>query len=555
MLISRINGAAVYKPAVSVLGFVVVVAVSWLLLYPLLDRYYLYIFEPDAQSTIDLTLAIASGQAFRGQPQPGVYPPYFDAQFFFYTLGVLGAKLAVALGVIDSALLPTAQSVGIFAVRNTNLAFYSLGVGFSFLIFLRLSRDLLLSIILAAFVLFSPQMLNIDFMRVDHVIMGLFAATLLLTLTVGRSEQIQTPLLHGLYGATTVSLFLTKVTSVLYLALPLAVYIKRIRILGITHSGLPWFCIGFALIASFFLVRFIPHEIANPGFTLRLAFAKVDDVAQWATLFSKDPLLFYNVDQFRSYGPIFLPFVAVAAVWMIAGRLSLERSFDDIVLIGSVMVLTIFGMFSFKYPRGLYVLAPLYLALIARALPSLSMKLAAAFHMQHAQPAVAVISTIVLSASLYWPVKEYLRLLDEAEYRTASTFEIRTAPRQWMQSNLPAGARITVLMHSDWANTPLEGLGYAVAYRYLEFPYLDSAKMSQYRPPAIEHVRATTDAIVLNNFHYDFYLYTLTRYGHTELRQEWERFFAELRHRFAVQRFEANHASYGVKWIEIIVIR
>lgn len=525
------------------------------MLYPLLDRYYLYIFEPDAQKIIDLTLAIASGQAFLGQPQPGAYPPYFDAQFFFYALGVLGAELAVTSGVIDPALLPTAQSIGIFAIRNTNQAFYSLGVGFSFLIFLRLSRDLLLSIVLAAFVLFSPQMLNIDFMRVDHVIMGLFIATLLLTLTVARSNQPQTPLLHGLYGAMAVSLCLTKVTSVLYLALPLSIYIKRIRAVGVAQSGLSWFCIGFALIASVFLVRFIPHEIASPGFTLRIGLAKVEDVAQWATLFSKDPLFFYNVDQFLSYGPIFLPFVAVAAVWIIGGRLSLERSFEDIVLIGSVMVLTIFGMLSFKYPRGLYVLAPLYLALIARALPTLSVKLASVLRMQHTQLAITVILTTVLSASLYWPLKEYRRLLDEADHRTASTFEIRTVPRNWMQSNLPTDARITVLMHSDWANTPLEGLGYAVAYRYLEFPYLDSAKMSLYRPPAIEHVLATTDAIVLNSFHYDFYLNTLTRYGLNELRHEWELFFAELRRRFAVQRFEANHASYGVKWIEVIVIR
>ena len=160
--------------------------------------------------------------------------------------------------------MPKPQNLGIFAIRNTSLVIYSIGVGFAFLIFLQLSRNVWLAAVLAAFVLFSPQMLNIDFLRVDHVLMGLYLVTLLLTLTIGRSNRPQHPIMHGLYAATTASLCLTKISSILFLAFPVAVYIRRIRVLGINSSRLLWFCICFALFAAFLLVRLIPHEIASP---------------------------------------------------------------------------------------------------------------------------------------------------------------------------------------------------------------------------------------------------------------------------------------------------
>ena len=66
LTIFRLNNKLAYKSAVPFVGFILVVAVSWVVLYPLLDHYYLYIFEPDVQTSIDLAFAILSGQAFWG---------------------------------------------------------------------------------------------------------------------------------------------------------------------------------------------------------------------------------------------------------------------------------------------------------------------------------------------------------------------------------------------------------------------------------------------------------------------------------------------------------
>ena len=79
--------------------------------------------------------------------------------------------------------------------------------------------------------------------------------------------------------------------------------------------------------------------------------------------------------------------------------------------------------------------------------------------------------------------------------------------------------------------------------------------MGKYRPPSMESVMATTDAIVLNSFHQQFYMQTLSKYGLFDLRNEWEQFFSELRSKFVTKRFSSDHANYGVTWTEVILIR
>ena len=264
--------------------------------------------------------------------------------------------------------------------------------------------------------------------------------------------------------------------------------------------------------------------------------------------------MFYNFDQFLSYGPIFLAIFCVALIWVIR-HLPSEGSFEDIVLIGSLLLLSVFGVVSFKNPRGLYVLAPLYLALIARALPLLATKIASATARPLAQATILNGFGALLILGLFWPVQDYLRLRYVANHRAESIYQTRIAPVQWLSSQLPAGARITVLRHSDWASPPLEGLGYSVDERFLAFPYLDAKNMGKYRPPSMESVMATTDAIVLNSFHQQFYMQTLSRYGLFDLRNEWEQFFSELRSKFVTKRFSSDHANYGVTWTEVILIR
>ena len=223
----------------------------------------------------NFTLAFASGEAFLGRPIPGVIPLISTRNTFSIRSPSCWRRLRLHSVLVDASQLPTTQSIAVFAIRLTNLAAYSLSTGLAFLIFLRLSKHLLLSCALTAFVLFSPQMLIIDFLRIDHIIMALFLANLLLTMMIGSSDKARKPILHVLFGAVAAALTLTKITSVLFLILPIAAYIKHVREQGVRSSGVLWFCTSFALCGLFFIVRFIPHELSQPGFTATLAFSKV----------------------------------------------------------------------------------------------------------------------------------------------------------------------------------------------------------------------------------------------------------------------------------------
>ena len=130
-------------------------------LYPLLDQCYLYNFEPDVQTSIDLAFEFCRARR-SGQPKPDSYPPYFDAQSSF-TRSDSWREALPCTRCDRSRSSAKTPNLGIFAVRHTSLAIYSIGVGFAFLIFLQLSRNVWLAAVLAAFVLLSPQMLNIDF--------------------------------------------------------------------------------------------------------------------------------------------------------------------------------------------------------------------------------------------------------------------------------------------------------------------------------------------------------------------------------------------------------
>ncbi len=266
------------------------VITSVAILSGLIDRYYLGAFEADAQSTIELTLAAATGEVFLGGPMPYSYPPYFDAPYFFYALSYYVAQLLQAVSVISLDVAPTPQSIATLAIRHANLAAYSVSVGTSFLIFRELSGRVAIALLLALYLLFSPHMLNIDLMRVDHVVLALFLINLYFTLRVARSECRLW--VHVFFGLVASALCLTKITSVLFLVAPLLGYAHAIKERGIRLSGaIPW-AVSFGVSGLFFLARFIPNELASPGFTLRTALAKLAEVERWGAVIPIAPRFF-----------------------------------------------------------------------------------------------------------------------------------------------------------------------------------------------------------------------------------------------------------------------
>jgi len=303
--------------------------------------------------------------------------------------------------------------------------------------------------------------------------------------------------------------------------------------------------------------RFLPYELTDPGFTLRIALDKVRDLEQWSAVLSKEPRLFYSWDQFQGYGPLFLCAFLVGMAAELFRVLRPERSFADLLAVGLLGVFSIFGILSYKYTRGLYVLAPIHVAVIALGIPSLAQRVSASLRLQRESigPATAVgIVLLPLSIGLIWPISEFARIKTEMASREQSLEKTRVEPIAWLARALKKAARVTIPRDSEWANPPLEDLDLSVAYRFLDFPYLEPQKMVDFRPPSLREVEETTDAIVLNNYHRSAYIQIFDKQGFPERRQEWERFFELLRQTYQVKKFDAQAPNYYIRSVEIIIV-
>ena len=527
--------------------------VSWFALRPLLDRYYVWLFEADAQSTIDISLAFADGSALQGLPVPYRYPAYFDAQYIAYAVGILLTRALLWIGLLDPSTLPNQQSVAIYAIRHVNLIAHASATAVVFVTCARLAQSLTLGVLLAVVFLLSPHLLDIDLMRVDRVIMFLFVVVVYLSILVAKQRKAITA--DILLGMSSAALMLTKVTSVVFLSAPIVAYVYTWRTKKQSPKHVSAFVISFVLASMFLLIRFLPHEIQNPGFIVRTAIEKIADVERWSSIISKSPYFYYNVDQFLPYGIIFLTAFA-GSLLILSGAIVRVRDFETILILLLFLSVSAFGVASFKYSRGAYVLVPIYLYVMARAVSSVeiwqSQKTRRRFP---GRLAVLVLISLALVISLHPLLVEYGRARAAAHARTESIRITRLMARDWLKANAPEGARVAMMFRAEWANPPISDLGFKIDTKFFDFPYLDPRELAKYAPPEFDDIEQTYDVIIINDFHKTGLLYFMQMQSHNELVSKWSAFYEELPRRYFHKRFEADSANYGVKAVDIYLIR
>jgi hypothetical protein len=529
------------------------IVVSWFALSPLVDRYYVEVFEPDAESTIDISLAFANGSALRGLPAPYLYPPYFDAQFIAYAVGILITKAFLLSGSLDPSALPTQQSVAIYAIRHVNVFAH---IGATVVVFVtcaRLAQSFTIGALLAVVFLLSPHLLYIDLLRVDRVIMFFFVVVVYLSILVAKQTRAIT--VDILLGISSAALVMTKVTSIVFLSTPIVAYVYTWRIKKQSSKHVSAFAISFVLASIFLLTRFLPHEIQKPGFIVRTAIEKIEDVARWASVISKTPYLYYNVDQFLPYGIIFL--TAFASSLVIVGTSIVRvRTFETFLILLLFLSVSAFGVASFKYPRGTYVLVPIYLYVMAQAVSSIEVW-QSQNERRHFPSRLLVLAaiSIALVISLRSLLDEYRRAKATASARTESVRITRLMARDWLRANVPEGARVAMMLRAKWANPPISDLGFKINSKFFDFPYLDASELAKYTPPGFDDIEKTYDVIIINDFHKLYLMHEMEMLGHNELVSKWKAFYEELPRRYFHKRFEASSEDYGVKAVDIYLIR
>lgn len=525
--------------------------VALALVAPLVDRNYAYVFEADAQVVIDIVRQFLQAPRRGGMPPPGNFPPYLDGAFLAYVPAALLAGLAAKAGAALGA--PSELSQVVFAIRWTSVIAFALSGVCILLAAKLLARSNMIAFVMTLVFLLSPQMLQIDLLRVDWVVLFLLCATILFSLRICERPADKATLAGLVLSAA--FLFTTKISSIAFALIPLAA-------LALSRQGLRQklktsaaFLAATTLLACAICWRYFYYELKHPGFLVYALRAKFDFLARWSAVMAVEPRYFYVWDSFEDNGPGF-----VLGVWLAVAYAAVQcyrlRSRPVAVLLAGLYMVAIGGLFAFKYSRGAYPLLPFFVLLPAAAA---GWALGTASGAQGrprtlAALCVAAVAAIWLLPAIATLSRQYLALREQASALALSVQVTRFAPRAWLEKNVVPGAKLCRLIDSDWALPPLEGIKVAVTDGPFKFPYLFPAGMAKFAPPASDALRERCDLVLLNDFHPRVMLDAFSRSGLQEMRMNWERFFKALESTYPVHAFSAATPNYHIREVRVVVV-
>ncbi len=524
--------------------------VTALLLRPLIDPYYRHVFEPDMSANVDLTVAFMSFlSTWRLDLLPRVesWPPYLDACWIIYALFGNTAQTLARWGWITLPDLATPAEVATFAIRHCNVLAHSLAVIPVFFSARMVSRRVSVSAVAALLFAFAPQWLGIDILRLDRVILLLFCTVLWLAMRLAsRPFGVMSAIALGIAWA---ALACTKMTSVAFSIVPFTAFA-----LAALNGRFRWSTLIVTLLvaehaAAVLSIRHLSQLASLP----QVLSAMFGQVGGWNSAYGSRPFLYYNWHSFQPAGfifPLFCIVTAVAAVWLWISRRRLPAA--ACVVIASLLIFSALGIPAIKYPRGSYILIPLYFIVAAlgmRLLWQWSCRLDGRRALL-----VALAAWLPFATAGALCIQPYREAVRTARHLKKSTSKLRTKPREWLRQHAPPGTRVAIIIHSNWALPHLDGLRLDVSPALLDFPYLESARMASFDPPDLATLAEKCDLILLSDFHPREMLATFERAGQHAQVEKWRAFFTALDTRFQTLSYESERPNYSINSVKIHIV-
>ncbi len=528
--------------------------IAWVVgVVPLIDSYYIHSFEADSSAVISYTEVYH--EFFHHPlkvelPRVTAYPPYFDGAFIVYALGIDNVRFLRFAGLVSKTATPTSESITIYTIRHINALCHLCSALVLFQFGRKAFHNVFVSFAVSFCLLFSIQILQIDFLRIDHLILCLFVISVYLAFRVAnninsRANLVVLALVCGF-------LVTTKITSFVLLTPVLCVLFLRARKLGYRESHLLFPALIFVVSAASLSSRYLIH----PMLALQNLVAKYEDVKSWEGVMSRKPLLYYLWDLPLANGFVFTASALIsgsAAIFMIV--VSKYRTALRVILGFSFGFFTLASIASLKYPRGGYHLVPIYAlcgGILLTSVDEFFLHYIANARLYRAARVVVPLAFICLFVKQTLP--NYTRLRVTAEALNSSIDITREQPIRWLQTHVSTSARIVIPINSEWAMPPLDVAGYTARYAFLAIPYLDRDALAKYPPPTLSDLKAKADVILLNDFHPQVYLGFVRKFGLIDTASQWEAFYNITLKDFPTYRFVSETPCYGVSEVRIIII-
>lgn len=518
-----------------------------ILLAPLVDKYNEYCFEADAQSTVNQITnfrAYVRSASRKQLAAPNGFPPYLDGQFIVFTAATYLVDALRTIGIVDASAVPTESSLAMYTVRRANVAFRLLAALAMFLLAIRVTHSALFSATIGLSFLLMAQLIQIDLLRVDHVIIALFVWVVYFSLASIRPCPNRGRRLLAL-ALVSGALATTKISCVAFLLVPLTTtsYLLISRRLRFRNLIMP--CAAFSAVCLALSFRYVVFFKQAPT-AVR---AMLDQVYAWNAVVGNRPHFYYNLNLFAPDGPWFLGLAAAGFLILLTSMLH-KRRVDEAMVLGWTACFSLMGYGVMKYVRGGYHIAVLYLLALLMAAGVLRR----AMMRSSRRGIVGIMCACCVVPVFHSQGEYYIGQRHRAELLSRSTQALRVEPRNWLRNHVKPGSRVTIPIHSEWALPPIFDLGFDIGYRFLNLPYLDPKAVQNYRPPSLDSLSKDTDIIIVNDFHRDAFHRATIKLDSDDLATRWEEFFEGLPKAFTVVDFSSSTDNYGIRFVRIVVV-
>lgn len=458
--------------------------------------------------------------------KPDAYKPYFDGQSILYA----------GLSFLTNG---TATDEGSFILLYRRLNAFT-WVGGCVLLFF--SAQLLCASALTAAALtliyaMTWTLVGVSLLRIDHLIMCLLMAVILLSLVIARRQT--SPALAALLGALLALTAMTKISSILLCAVPLPAIIVALRRGWWTCRHLVALVLVGVTLTAFLAVRYLSH--AGDLFEI-LAGKYRRTTGAWETLVGMTPLSYYSWEfPILQYGAAFtVVTLAASLMTLVEARRSAAMATIALPLAG----LTLFGMTQLKYHHFGLSFVPFYILAVA----------AAAGWIEERWPRWTYAVLVLPALALPVCVPNFVEAARAAVQRNASIEITRIRPRQWVIDHVRSGSRVGYYLASQVTLPQVWDLPFRFGTELFEFPYQDGDRMRTFAAPGFGDVEARYDVILLNDSHIAIYEGVFRAYGAPDRQAEWNEFAEELGRRYPTVRFRAETKNYGVQEAVVHVI-
>lgn len=462
---------------------------------------------------------------------------YLDGQFIVYALVASIMRWLTAHLTILGTVFPNDVSYVVGAVLITNIIAYASACTIFYAALCRMTGCAAISALMALGLFLTPQMIDINMMRVDFFVtlplIAIFYCSVVLAVGMERTWHAVALGLAMAFAAT------LKINGPIFGLFPALAALTAFSFERATIRRLALFSlIGFA--------AFLPAYIALMGryfyFLTATEFVQIytgaiNELRKWAPYMVGSPW-YYNVDLMLDSG---VPFIAVYLLCAVVVLfMSVTQKYGSaIFLVLSFVTFSALGIASQKYSRGGYHLLPIFFAMIGLAAATL---LKSPTNRVLKAAGAASIGA-VLAYTLHISFAKYQAVVTARKTEYLGIQAIIRLPRDWLQSHIPAGTTVCVLLHSNWSLPPLDG--FRVINGPLTIPYLDPVALPQSYPPSLEGAKKACPIIVTSDYHRDMYIDLMNKMGAPNPASEWKKFFASLSATYPTTVFSSPTPVYA----------